>query len=576
MTDATRKLATIVALDVAGYSARTEADEAKTTAEVAALRKVIETIAARHGGRVFNTAGDGFMLEFASSLGAVEAAFALAETCEPKVRVGVHLGDVVVQPNGDLLGHGVNVAARLMAKSDPGGALVSAAVRQTIRGPVVERLISRGLMRLDKMAETIEAFALAGIAASLSPQPVAAATTQPTKPSIAVLPFANLSNDPEQAYFTDGMMEEITTALSRIRSIFVIASASTQQYKDKPVSAQIVGRDLGVRYVLEGSVRKAANRVRIAVKLIDAADASQIWAERYDDTLDDVFALQDRVALSVAGVIEPTVRDAEIRRAARRPTTNIDAYDLYLKAVALVDTYEKESMSEALTLLERALALDPRYGQALSVAGYAHSQIFVSRWAEDLAHHRRLALDYASRSVQLASDDADVLSWIATIYLALDEDAAISTGLIDRSLALNPGSSLAWMMSAWLRAAAGEAETAVEHMETSMRLNPSSSDRGHQLSGIALARFDQRRFDDAVRLLTEAIQLQPAVSFNLALMTACYGHLQQKQAAEVASAKYRQISSIDMRERVSLFRNPDYRKLFLDGIDLAEGKPAAP
>ena len=576
MTDATRKLATIVALDVAGYSARTEADEAKTTAEVAALRKVIETIAARHGGRVFNTAGDGFMLEFGSSLGAVEAAFALAETCEPKVRVGVHLGNVVVQPNGDLLGHGVNVAARLMAKSDPGGALVSAAVRQTIRGPVVERLISRGLMRLDKMAETIEAFALAGIAASLSPQPVAAATTQPTKPSIAVLPFANLSNDPEQAYFTDGMMEEITTALSRIRSIFVIASASTQQYKDKPVSAQIVGRDLGVRYVLEGSVRKAANRVRIAVKLIDAADASQIWAERYDDTLDDVFALQDRVALSVAGVIEPTVRDAEIRRAARRPTTNIDAYDLYLKAVALVDTYEKESMSEALTLLERALALDPRYGQALSVAGYAHSQIFVSRWAEDLAHHRRLALDYASRSVQLASDDADVLSWIATIYLALDEDAAISTGLIDRSLALNPGSSLAWMMSAWLRAAAGEAETAVEHMETSMRLNPSSSDRGHQLSGIALARFDQRRFDDAVRLLTEAIQLQPAVSFNLALMTACYGHLQQKQAAEAASAKYRQISSIDMRERVSLFRNPDYRKLFLDGIDLAEGKPAAP
>jgi len=577
MTESVRKLATIVALDVAGYSARTEADEAKTTAEVAALRKVIETIAARHGGRVFNTAGDGFMLEFGSSLGAVEAAFALAETCEPKVRVGVHLGDVVVQPNGDLLGHGVNVAARLMAKSDPGSALVSAAVRQTIRGPVVERLISRGLMRLDKMAETIEAFALAGIAASLSPQPApAAATAQPTKPSIAVLPFANLSNDPEQAYFTDGMMEEITTALSRIRSIFVIASASTQQYKDKPASAHIVGRDLGVRYVLEGSVRKAANRVRIAVKLIDAADGSQIWAERYDDTLDDVFALQDRVALSVAGVIEPTVRDAEMRRAARRPTTNIDAYDLYLKAVTLVDTYEKEPMFEALALLERALALDPRYGQALSVAGYAHSQIFVSRWAEDLAHHRRLALDYAGRGVQLASDDADVLSWIATIYLALDEDPARSTGLIDRSLELNPGSSLAWMMSAWLRAAAGEAETAVEHMETSMRLNPSSSDRGHQLSGIALARFDQRRFDDAVRLLTEAIQRQPAVSFNLALLTACYGHLQQKQAAEAASAQYRQISSIDMRERVSLFRNPDYRKLFLDGIDLAEGKPAAP
>ena len=576
MTDLTRKLATIVALDVAGYSARTEADEARTTAEVASLRKVIEAIAAKHGGRVFNTAGDGFMLEFGSSLSAVEAAFELAETCEPKVRVGVHLGDVVVQPNGDLLGHGVNVAARLMAKSEPGGALVSADVRRTIRGPLAERLLSRGTMQLDKMSETIEAFALTGIAVSLSMPAAPRPTAQPTKPSIAVLPFANLSNDPEQSYFTDGMMEEITTALSRIRSIFVIASASTQQYKDKPVSAPIVSRDLGVRYVLEGSVRKAANRIRIAVKLIDAADGSQIWAERYDDTLDDVFALQDRVALSVAGVIEPTVRDAEMRRAARRPTTNIDAYDLYLKAVALVDTYEKESMFEALGLLERALALDPRYGQALSVAGYAHAQIYVSRWAEDLEHHRRLALDYASRGTQLAADDADVLSWIATIYLALDEDAALSASLIDRSLALNPGSSLAWMMSAWLRAAAGEGEVAVEHMETSMRLNPSSSDRGHQLSGIALARFGQRRFNDTVRLLTESIQLQPAVSFNFALLTASHGHLHQTQAAASAIEKYRQASSIDLRERLSLFRDPLHRKLYCDGIDLAEGKsPAA-
>ena len=571
---APRRLATIVALDVAGYSARTEADEARTTAEVAALRKVIEAIAAKHGGRVFNTAGDGFMLEFGSSLSAVEAAIELAETCEPKVRVGVHVGDVVPQPNGDLLGHGVNVAARLMAKAEPGSSLISADVKRMIRGPVAERLQSRGMLKLDKMAETIEAFAfaVAGGAEAVRPQLGPSAG----KPSLAVLPFANLSNNPEQAYFADGMMEEITTALSRIRSIFVIASGSTQQYKDIPVSAQTVGRELGVRYVLEGSVRKAADRIRIAVKLIDAADGSQIWAERYDDTLDDVFALQDRVALSVAGVIEPAVRDAEIRRAARQPTTNIDAYDLYLKAVALVDSYEKESMFEALNLLERALALDPRYAQALSVAGYAHSQIFVSRWAEDLAHHRCLALDYASRAIQLAADDADVLSWIATIYLALDEDAAMSTTLIDRSLALNPGSSLAWMMSGWLRAAAGDADVAVAHMETSMRLNPSSSDRGHQLSGIALARFDQRRFGDAVRLLTEAIQLQPAVSFNLALLTACYGHLQQTQAAEAAITRYRQVSSIDMRERLSLFRNPAHRKLFRDGIDLAEGKPAAP
>jgi adenylate cyclase len=564
--DITRKLATIVALDVAGYSARTEADEAKTTAEVAALRTVIEAIAARHGGRVFNTAGDGFMLEFGSSFSAVEAAIALAEACEPKVRVGVHLGDVMVQPNGDLLGHGVNVAARLMARSDPGGALVSAAVRQSIRGPVAERLVSRGLMQLDKMAETIEAFALAGVTAPPPRQDETRRAAQPNKPSIAVMPFANLSDDPEQAYFTDGMMEEITTALSRMRSIFVIASASTQQYKGKSISARTVGRDLGVRYILEGSVRKAANRVRIAVKLIDAADGTQVWAERYDDTLDDVFALQDRVALSVAGVIEPTVHDAEIRRATQRPTANIDAYDLYLKAVALVDTYEKQAMFEALQLLDRALALDPRYARALSLAGYAHAQIVVSSWADDLAHHRRLALDYVKRATQLAADDADTLAWIATVYLTLDEDNAGATALIDRSLALNPGSSLAWMMSGWMRAAAGEADTAIAHMETSIRLNPSSSDRGHQLSGMALARFDQRRFDDAVRLLTEAIQLQPAVSFNLALLAASNGHLGDVKAAADALARYERSSTIPVEKRTTLFRRPEHRDLFLDGI----------
>ncbi|NQW55084.1 MAG: hypothetical protein HQ465_28005 [Rhodospirillales bacterium] len=562
-----RKLATILALDVAGYSARTEADERKTTAEIATLRTLIEDVAVCHGGRIFSTAGDGFMLEFGSCLAAVEAAFRLAETCEPKVRIGVHLGDVVVQPNGDLLGHGVNVAARLMARSDPGGALVSAAVRQTIRDPIVDRLVSRGILQLDKMSETTEAFALSGVeAAAIS---VSRPATPRTEPSLAVLPFQNLSGDPEQAYFADGMMEEITTALSRIRSIFVIASASTQQYKGKPPSPQSIRRDLGVRYILEGSVRRAGNRVRIAVKLTDAADGSQLWAQHYDDTLDDVFALQDRVALSVAGIIEPTVQDVEIRRAAHRPTSNTDAYDLYLKAVALVDTYEKDAMFEAVRQIDRALALDPNYARALSVAGYAHGQIVVSGWAADLAPHRRLALDYASRAVRLAPEDADSLSWNATTYIALDADYPLAKILLDRSLALNPGSYIAWMMSAFLRAAEGDPDTAAEHMQTSMRLNPSSSDRGHQLGGLALARFGQRRFDEAVQLLKEAIPLQPSVSFNLALLAACHGHLRDAKSAAVALEHYGRVSTIDVDKRVSLFRRPDLRDLYLEGIAFA-------
>jgi adenylate cyclase len=221
-----RRLATIVALDVAGYSARTEADEAKTTAEVMALRGVIEGIASAHGGRVFNTAGDGFMLEFGSSLAAVEAAFVLAEKCEPKVRVGVHLGDVVVQPNGDLLGHGVNVAARLMARSDPGSALVSADVRRTIRGPLAERLVSRESLQLDKMAETIEAFAL------LAGAPVAvAAPAKRGEPLLAVLPFDNLSDDRELQFFSDGVSEEIIQRLSRGAGLKVIGRTSSFQFR---------------------------------------------------------------------------------------------------------------------------------------------------------------------------------------------------------------------------------------------------------------------------------------------------------------------------------------------------------
>lgn len=565
-----RKLATILALDVAGYSARTEADERKTTAEISALRTLIESIASRNGGRIFNTAGDGFMLEFGSCLAAVQAAFHLAQACEPKVRIGVHLGDVLMQPNGDLLGHGVNVAARLMAKSDPGGALVSAAVRHTIRDPIVERLVSRGILQLDKMSETTEVFALAG------PDTAATPGSRPAgpraEPSLAVLPFQNLGGDPEQAYFADGMMEEITTALSRIRSIFVIASASTQQYKAKPVGAQTVGRDLGVRYILEGSVRRAGHRVRVAVKLTDAVDGSQLWGQQYEDTLDDVFALQDRVALSVAGVIEPTVQEMEIRRAARRPTSNADAYDLYLKAVALVDAYEKDAMFEAIGLIDRALALDPNYARALSVAGYAHAQIVVSNWAPDLTPHRKLALDYAGRAVRLAPEDADSLSWNATTYMVLDADYPLAQILLDRSLALNPGSYIAWMMSAWLRAAEGDSDTAIEHMQTSMRLNPSSSDRGHQLSGMALARFGQRRFDEAVRLLKESIPLQPSVSFNLALLASCLGHLGNVNPAAEALEDYGRVSSIEIDQRVSLFRRSDLRDLYREGIAAAQGR----
>jgi len=420
---------------------------------------------------------------------------------------------------------------------------------------------------LQQVCQSIAALlssAAPGASAPSAPEPLQAA-----RPSLAVMPFVNLSGDPQQDYFADGMMEEIVTALSRVRSIFVIASGSTLCFKGKAVSSQAVGRQLGVRYLLEGSVRRSGDLVRIALKLLDATDGSQIWAERYDGTLEDVFALQDRVALNVVGVIVPTVQNAEIRRASSRPTGNMGCYDLFLRALALVSAYEKAEAFAALELLDRAIALDSRYAVAMALAAYTHAQVVVSGWSDDPAHHRRLALDLARRAVQLADDDAEVLSWVTGAYLPLDEHFDDSIVLIDRSLALNPGSSLAWLMSGWLHAAAGDADRAVEHFEMSMRLDPCSSDRGYQLSGIALARFGQGRYAEAAALLRESLQLQPTVSINQALLAACYGHMGEADAARASIASYRALSSRELHDRVTLFRRPEHRKAYLDGIDLA-------
>jgi len=301
-----RRLTTIVALDVAGYSARTEADEVRSAAEVAALRGIVEEIAALRGGRLFSSAGDGFMLEFGSSLAAVEAALALAKRCEPKVRIGVHLGDVAVQPNGDLLGHGVNVAARLMARSDPGSALVSADVRRTIRGPLAERLVSRGILQLDKMAETIEAFALAAAGSA-----VVAAPSMSRELLLAVLPFDNLSDDREMQFFSDGVSEEIIQRVSRGARMKVIGRTSSFQFRGADKTARKVANELKCTHILDGSIRRAGGRIRIAAHLLEAVSQTILWSDRYDRHLEDIFAVQDDISENIAAALHQTFSSIE-------------------------------------------------------------------------------------------------------------------------------------------------------------------------------------------------------------------------------------------------------------------------
>jgi adenylate cyclase len=416
----------------------------------------------------------------------------------------------------------------------------------------------------------------AGVAAtSVAPAPL----SLPSKPSIAVLPFANLSGDPEQDYFADGMVVEITNALSRFKSIFVIASGSALSFKGTGSTPREAARQLGVRYVLEGSVRKAGARVRIAAQLIDAADGRQIWSDRFEDTLEDVFDLQDRVALGVAGRIEPTVREAEIRRASARPTDSMGSYDLYLRAHLAHRSFARAGVLEGLDLVERAIAIDPGHARALSTASFLHYLITQSGWSDDPAHHRREAVTAAHRALKAASDDTFVLANTALVTKNFEGDLDGALVLLDRALTLNPGSATAWLISGFVRLQAGDTDAAVEHLGRAMRLDPMGPDRPVQMGFMGIAFFELGRFGDAVAHLKQFVE-QAESSLGFGFLAACYGHLGEAAAARDALDRYQASSPVPIDDFGRQFlNNPSHVRLFMDGIALAkseEGAAASP
>jgi adenylate cyclase len=395
----------------------------------------------------------------------------------------------------------------------------------------------------------------------------------PSKPSIAVMPFSNLSSDPEQEYFADGMMEEIVTTLARSKSLFVIASGSTLSFKGRAVGAKEVALQLGVRYLLEGSVRRAGDRVRIAVKLIEGADSRQIWADRFDGSLEDVFALQDQVALSVAGVIEPAVREAEMIRVSRRPTESLDSYDLYLRAVPLFRSFRKAEMLQALDLIDRAIELDPNFAIALAVGATGHMQIVTFGWSDDLEAHRRHGLELAERALAAGGDDPQVLAQ-ASIALArgLDPTPERAAALIDRAAALNPGSASVWFFSGMIRTTMGDPDAAYEQLERARRLDPLSFTPGAAGAWMAIARFEQRRFDEALALIGETAYRNPV---RYAVEAALLGHVGRSAEARAALALYRTLSDRPIEELAAAwFHQPEHRRLLLEG--LAKAHPPAP
>jgi adenylate cyclase len=394
----------------------------------------------------------------------------------------------------------------------------------------------------------------------------------PSKPSIAVMPFANLSGDPDQEYFADGMVLEVAQALSRFRSIFVIASGSTLSFKGKAVSAQEVGRKLGVRYVLEGSVRKGGNRIRIAVQLIDAADGAQIWTDRFEDTLEDIFDLQDKVALAVAGKIEPTIRQAEIRRVSAHPTDNMGSYDLYLRATAAIADGYRPGVMKGFDLLRRAVELDPDFAPALVLFAQVHRLIDLNGWSDDPQTNRRQGVEMVQRALKVGKGDADVLGAASINLFHFTGDLAAAQALAIRATDLNPGSVTAWYSRSILHMRTGEPDLAVESAEIALRLDPTGPRREIVLATIGQVRVLQGRFAEAIELLKEASQIGDLVTYPLFLAVAL-GYLGEAEAATKALARYRMLSSLPAEELIrSTYRPASAVALLLEGLALAEGK----
>jgi len=570
-----RRLAAIVAADVAGYSRLIEADEEGTLRRLKTLRsEVIDPKIAGNRGRIVKTTGDGLLVEFASVVDALRCAAemqsALAEgnaALPPdrriELRIGINVGDIVVE-DGDIFGDGVNVAARLEGLAEPGGICVSTRVREDTAGRLDLAFEDIGEQALKNIARPVRVYRVSNTlthpAADAPGSPLSRTAGEgaerqrreagegspplplPDKPSIAVLPFANMSGDPEQEYFADGMVEEIITALSRIRWLFVIARNSSFTYKGQAIDVKQVGRELGVRYVLEGSVRKAGGRVRITAQLIDSLSGSHLWADRFDGSLEDIFELQDKVASSVAGVIEPALQAAETARSASRPNSDPTIYDLYLRAYAMLFSSTKE-IPKALHLLEQAIERGPRYGPALALAAVCCLRQVYDDQSASPQRDRGKGADFARRALEAAGDDPGILANAALALAYFGEDIGAMMALVDRALALNPNYARGWDCSGVLRLWAGQPDISIEHVEASLRLSPRVQVGGSQLN-IGAAHFLARRFAEAVPKLTLAIQDNPRFPQPYRYLAACYAHMGRLDEAREIVARLRAITPV--------------------------------
>jgi TolB-like protein/class 3 adenylate cyclase len=585
---AQRKLAAILAADVAGYSRLMGADEEGTLARLKALRaELVDPTIAEHHGRIVKTTGDGMLVEFASVVDAVRCAIAwqsaIAERARPPAagiewRIGVNLGDVIIDGD-DIFGDGVNVAARLEAMAEPGGVCLGSAAYDQVRDKLDFPVEDLGEQQIKNIARAVRVYRIGARAAGPDAGDTPAlqpALPLPDKPSIAVLPFANMSGDPEQEYFADGMVEEIITALSRIRWLFVIARNSSFTYRGRAIDVRQVGHELGVRYVLEGSVRKAAGRVRITSQLIEAETGTHLWADRFDGSLEDVFELQDQVAANVAGVIEPTLQAAEVERGRKRRADNLDAYQLYLRALPELQA-TAEGSARALALLRQAIGIDTRYAPALAAAAFCSMWRLIRQWMADEEAEIVEGLKFARAAIAADREDSTVLSYAGYAILMMSGDTESTVPLLDRAMALNPNSAIACGYSGTVRVLAGDYATGIERCARAMRLSPLDPWMFTYLGPTGIAHLLERRLDDALVWLRRAHQENPRGLYLLLFLASTYAHLGQlgEARATVQSLLVRApkmtIAWVGQR---GWPKKPDDREFVCDGLRKA-GLPEA-
>jgi TolB-like protein/tetratricopeptide (TPR) repeat protein len=538
-----RRLTAVLAADVAGYSRLMGADEEGTLAQLKAHRHVlVDPKITEHRGRIVKTTGDGMLVEFASVVDALRCAVEVqrgmiernAEVPPEKrieFRVGIHQGDIIID-SGDIFGDGVNVAARLQGFAEPGEICVSARVQEDAQGKLEIAFENAGEQQLKNIARPVQLYRVRLSGATEGQRP---ALPLPNKPSIAVLPFQNMSGDPEQEYLADGMVEDIITSLSRFRNLFVIARNSSFTYKGRSVDVRQVGRELGVRYVLEGSVRRAMNRVRITGQLIDASTGAHLWADRFEGALQDVFDLQDQVSTSVVGTIAPMIEQAEIERSRRKPTQNLEAYDYYLRGLAIIRQRNiGETYIEALNYACKAIELDPEFASAYKVALECHVYRKASTSLFEGEQETAETEQLARRAAKLGSHDASALCWAGFALAYFPHDLNAGVGLLDRALALNPNLADAWYLSGWVRSWLGDAELSLQHSAHAMRLSPLDPRIGMMRAATATAHFVAGRYDEAASWAEKALQDMPVsgpAARTAAASHALAGRLEQAQQA---------------------------------------------